>query len=694
MTISSATRKAGPYTGNSVATAFPFAFKLFTTADLTVTLSDGTTETTLVLGSAYTVSMNGDQDGNPGGFITYPLSGSPLDSSHTLTLTGGIAETQPTSIQNQGGFYPKVIEHALDRGVILVQQLAELVSRAIHFPVSENTNTELPTVANRANSLFGFDANGVPTTYIPSAQTAAGVYTTLASAPGSSYVGFQQAGTQPKARTAQSKMRDIVAAVDFIGVDITGATDSTTGLVNCAALGMSIFMTGAIKFSTIDLSAVGQRVYGAGMGGQSDILAVAGGSGIRLRARNTGVSNVRFLPVTNVTNVQSAVAYDCITIKEASSDDNYVEAVMIDRVHFENLVGAAIKIVSPLRESTITKCRFIGMGDVPNGIGPIDCSNPSNTNRSPNNLYISDSTFYRFGTPAINFKVNNTGSVVGRTEPFYEGIHIERNLIHGQLLDITAMPLGFSVYPELTHSVFIESGQNIHIHKNTITATHPDRWSIWCVSFINAGLLSSGINFNYFISENSLAYHEISVPSYTGGNIRVKDCISCMVHNNTMLTGGGNFTYNIKLDNGGAHSSTLVANVSGNRSSDQYALKYRVDDISTLAAEKDLILTGTSPRVTSYDRTTGEYGYFQQDGSGVLTIACNEGAIAGPCYTQFKVRGLASIRVGEFADISAVKYISMVAVTDGSAPISTLYNSSTNGKLSWKDAAGVVNALY
>ena len=36
MTINSSTRIAGPYTGNGSTTAFPFSFKVFATADVTV----------------------------------------------------------------------------------------------------------------------------------------------------------------------------------------------------------------------------------------------------------------------------------------------------------------------------------------------------------------------------------------------------------------------------------------------------------------------------------------------------------------------------------------------------------------------------------------------------------------------------------------------------------------------------------
>jgi len=72
MTISSTTRIAGPFIGNGTASAFPFTFKVFAATDLDViklTVSTGT-ESTLVLTTDYTVSLNGDQNSNPGGTVT------------------------------------------------------------------------------------------------------------------------------------------------------------------------------------------------------------------------------------------------------------------------------------------------------------------------------------------------------------------------------------------------------------------------------------------------------------------------------------------------------------------------------------------------------------------------------------------------------------------------------------------------
>jgi len=59
MTISSSVRKAGPFSGNDVATVFPFTFKVFAEADLFVVFTDAAdVESTLSIGTDYTVSSS------------------------------------------------------------------------------------------------------------------------------------------------------------------------------------------------------------------------------------------------------------------------------------------------------------------------------------------------------------------------------------------------------------------------------------------------------------------------------------------------------------------------------------------------------------------------------------------------------------------------------------------------------------
>ena len=164
MTISSTTRVAGPFTGNGTASAFPFAWKVFSAADLDVVRRNVTSgiDTVLVLNTDYTVTLNGNQNTNPGGTVT--LVAGPLASGFTLTLTSDLANLQPTDLTNQGGFYPEVINDSLDRATIQIQQLASEVSRSIRAPLADGSPAMvLPPSDIRSNGFLAFDGNGLPT---------------------------------------------------------------------------------------------------------------------------------------------------------------------------------------------------------------------------------------------------------------------------------------------------------------------------------------------------------------------------------------------------------------------------------------------------------------------------------------------------------------------------------------------------
>ncbi|WP_250533985.1 hypothetical protein [Caballeronia sp. AZ10_KS36] len=176
MTILDQNRRAGPFTGNGATTIFPFTFKVFDKSDIQVVLS-GTTDSdrVLTLDSDYSVSLNSDQTESPGGSIAYPLIGNAMPAANSLVIIGDIECTQPTRLTNQGGFYPEVIEDALDRATILIQQLNEIAARSVHFPVSEGVASgELPLSDDRANTLIGFTPSGALTALPITASVGAG----------------------------------------------------------------------------------------------------------------------------------------------------------------------------------------------------------------------------------------------------------------------------------------------------------------------------------------------------------------------------------------------------------------------------------------------------------------------------------------------------------------------------------------
>ncbi len=142
MTIPASLRRAGPFDGNDVATEFPFTFKVFDKTEVQATLTDPAgVESTLLLDSDYSVTISADPQA-PGGTVVYPITGAPLPAGYRLTLSGRLPYSQTADIQNQGGFYPDIIEGALDRLAVQTQQLAERADRTVQVPVSSDTTPE------------------------------------------------------------------------------------------------------------------------------------------------------------------------------------------------------------------------------------------------------------------------------------------------------------------------------------------------------------------------------------------------------------------------------------------------------------------------------------------------------------------------------------------------------------------------
>jgi hypothetical protein len=154
MTISSETRRAGPYAGNGSTTAFAFAFKVFTTAEVQVTRTASGVDTVLTLTTHYTVTLNANQNLNPGGTVTM-LTAPAVGQS--ITITSNVLNLQPTAVANLGAFYPEVVNDSLDRATIQIQQLDERLDRALVVPVSSSgLNTQLPVP--QSNALIGWNS--------------------------------------------------------------------------------------------------------------------------------------------------------------------------------------------------------------------------------------------------------------------------------------------------------------------------------------------------------------------------------------------------------------------------------------------------------------------------------------------------------------------------------------------------------
>lgn len=158
--------------GNGIATSFNFPFVVPNALWLQVTYVTAAGVSTLVPPSQYSVSGVGNTSG---GSVTYPLSGSPVPTGDSIIIQRVAPYKQLADIVNQSGFYPDVLEAALDNLEYQIQQLAPLLDLSLQVPLAASAaNLILPGAAARADKLVGFDVNGNAVTYPITASVGAG----------------------------------------------------------------------------------------------------------------------------------------------------------------------------------------------------------------------------------------------------------------------------------------------------------------------------------------------------------------------------------------------------------------------------------------------------------------------------------------------------------------------------------------
>ena len=129
MAISSEARSAGPFIGTGSETEFPFSFKILSADHVKVVLSkDGGATEEEVSKTSFSVGLNADQDNNPGGKVTL---NSRLGSGERLSIVSKAPYLQRMVLTNRGGFYPETLNDSADNLVIQIQQLREMLIRAL-----------------------------------------------------------------------------------------------------------------------------------------------------------------------------------------------------------------------------------------------------------------------------------------------------------------------------------------------------------------------------------------------------------------------------------------------------------------------------------------------------------------------------------------------------------------------------------
>jgi hypothetical protein len=149
--------------GDGLTTSFDFSFPVPLASDLFVAYTDANGTVTQLTAAQYSVVGIGTQNG---GAVTYPLTGSPIATGTSLFIQRIVPYQQLTSLVNQSGYYPNVVEAALDYLTFQTQQLAENNALALRVPFATiAADLVFPSAAGRANTVAGFDANGNAVVY-------------------------------------------------------------------------------------------------------------------------------------------------------------------------------------------------------------------------------------------------------------------------------------------------------------------------------------------------------------------------------------------------------------------------------------------------------------------------------------------------------------------------------------------------
>ena len=143
MSVQNITRRAGPYVGTGLVSAYTFAFKVFRSEDVKVVRSESADasaqDEALKFGTDYTVKLNANQDEKAGGTVTLA---SPLAEGLRLSILSSITPDQQMVLTNHDGMLPTTLNDSADKAIALIQELKEEVGRTLRVPASSDKTPE------------------------------------------------------------------------------------------------------------------------------------------------------------------------------------------------------------------------------------------------------------------------------------------------------------------------------------------------------------------------------------------------------------------------------------------------------------------------------------------------------------------------------------------------------------------------
>lgn len=237
----SAASPRAQYVADGIADRFPFAFPLYSAADLTLHLDAAPHLSGFML----------EGIGDPAGGAV--ILDSPPPSGTIVTLQRRVELDRQADFLESGPLAARSLNEQLNRLTAMVQQLADDQARMLRAPSTDLPASALiPDRAVRAGTALGFDAAGNPVALalaaLPSIATATAI------------------GTGAAVRAVTDKLRDHVSAKDF-GAIGDGVSDDTNAILAALAAHRSVFLpAGTYRTSAPIVLGYGHTLYGEGEG--------------------------------------------------------------------------------------------------------------------------------------------------------------------------------------------------------------------------------------------------------------------------------------------------------------------------------------------------------------------------------------------------------------------------------------------
>ena len=155
MTISTTVNRK-QYSGNGVTTIFSFPYRFFADTDVVVAVVNDSTGavTTQVLSTDYTITGAGGSSGGNVTMVTAPATG------ESLVIYRNVPLTQETDYISGDPFPAETHENALDRAMVVAQQLNDLIQRSFQLSITDTSGASTTIPNPNAGYLLGWNEAG------------------------------------------------------------------------------------------------------------------------------------------------------------------------------------------------------------------------------------------------------------------------------------------------------------------------------------------------------------------------------------------------------------------------------------------------------------------------------------------------------------------------------------------------------